>query len=277
MYSVEGQIQIQSLPKSNQKSNLKLIYKFSEKAKDSAFMDYTTGLHKYHTNWNWLIAKGSSKEGEEIGLSLGSDLHRDKENKMNNPGNVAAFWIGPKLYRVPRVYFQYENLKSDWNISSFPSSLHMKNRFIDAINDYNANMNGDYIYHSKIKNKHNHFNGNNNINNNDHDHELNNDQNIVNNTVNNNNNNNLIEDVNNNTNDNNNNINNVNNTKVKGEIELKFIPEGAFKDHENIGKIIETNFVQSHGHIYGHIKTNDNKDFHIDNMIGVTEQHFANW
>jgi len=74
-------------------------------------MDYTKGLHKYHTEWLWASAAGKTKDGTEIGINLGAPVGKGFLNS-------SVFWINGEIYRIATVKMKYTNVYRNWKISS---------------------------------------------------------------------------------------------------------------------------------------------------------------
>jgi hypothetical protein len=74
-----------------------------DSATDFAGMDYTAGIQKYETFWNWASGTGTATDGTPLAVNLGGD---------------ALFWIDTSIHRVEGVTFTYDNLLSDWTIRS---------------------------------------------------------------------------------------------------------------------------------------------------------------
>lgn len=74
-------------------------------------MDFTVGLPTYRTTWNWASAAGLSKDGTPIAINFAADI-------VDGTNDVVAFWIGKKLYRIPKMKFLYQDPLKTWRIES---------------------------------------------------------------------------------------------------------------------------------------------------------------
>jgi hypothetical protein len=81
-------------------------------------MDYTRGLHSYHTEWNWCSAAGKAEDGTLIAVNFSTPLN-------GKTGPNSTYWINGKVYRRDDVVFQYEDILNTWKISSVDGTINL--------------------------------------------------------------------------------------------------------------------------------------------------------